>query len=218
MVDAPEPVEEGSPTQGSPVLEESPEDLPVVEDLAEDPFVIEELRKDYADEEYVPDDTAASDNDVYQLAEVSPEPEASHSEINEEDEIDSDSDSGILSVSISRQIIMPKPVKERAPVQTPAEARAEARAIPPTPKVYKSKIRKQPVPWTQDEIDALEAGLLRYRTSDWANIRKSSDILHSRTNVNLKDKARTEIKKLNKLGYYQPSQLGAYRFVHYPDP
>ncbi|KAI8976469.1 hypothetical protein BDB01DRAFT_347763 [Pilobolus umbonatus] len=58
------------------------------------------------------------------------------------------------------------------------------------------KRRKEAVPWTAEEVEALEVGILSYKGPYWASIRDFvKPRLDNRTNVQIKDKARNELKK-----------------------
>lgn len=78
----------------------------------------------------------------------------------------------------------------------------------------KQYTRKKPEPWTDDEVNALKRGLSHYNAPLWAAIRLYvHPALQKRTNMQLKDKARTELKKLERQGKTERSQLGVWQYV-----
>ncbi|KAI9334318.1 hypothetical protein BD770DRAFT_402485 [Pilaira anomala] len=80
------------------------------------------------------------------------------------------------------------------------------------------KIRKTTEVWTEEEIKALEEGLLKFRRPYWADIiRLAGPKLHRRTGPSLKDKARTMIRQLKRAGITRLEDMGPYRYVLSPD-
>lgn len=80
------------------------------------------------------------------------------------------------------------------------------------------KIRKTTEVWTEEEVKALEEGLLKLRRPYWADIiRLAGPKLHRRTGPSLKDKARTMIRQLKRAGITRIEDMGPYRYVLSPD-
>lgn len=81
------------------------------------------------------------------------------------------------------------------------------------------KLRKVHEPWTPAEVAALEQGLMEFKGSNhWQDIIDcSGGVLANRTNVQCKDKARTELKKLERRGITARNELGAWGYVKYPE-
>lgn len=82
----------------------------------------------------------------------------------------------------------------------------------------KQKLRAKAVPWTAEEVRALEDGLRSCKAPLWVKIiADASPKLQNRTNVQCKDKAKTELKKLERLGYTEKKDLGPYGYVKFPE-
>ena len=75
------------------------------------------------------------------------------------------------------------------------------------------RVRRARTTWTDEEVNAIEQGLLRYRGTCWSLILKDGQRIFNsiRTQVDLKDKARNEKKRRQRLGL----QLGG--FMYAPD-
>lgn len=80
------------------------------------------------------------------------------------------------------------------------------------------KDRKKPERWTDAEVDALKRGLSLVKAPRWTEIKiKMHPALQKRSNVQLKDKAKTELKKLARQGKTERSQLGVWQYVDHPE-
>ncbi|KXS18869.1 hypothetical protein M427DRAFT_178025 [Gonapodya prolifera JEL478] len=90
---------------------------------------------------------------------------------------------------------------------------------PPAQIIVKKKQPRQKKMWTQVEVDALERGLAKYGCG-WREILydiELGDILVNRSNVQLKDKARSEkerrIRNREALGVWEVASMLVFRLV-----
>lgn len=80
------------------------------------------------------------------------------------------------------------------------------------------KLRKIHEPWTPAEVEALKQGLMEFKGNHWQDIIDcSGGVLANRSNIQCKDKARTELKKLERRGITARNELGAWGYVKYPE-
>ncbi|KAI7896991.1 uncharacterized protein EV154DRAFT_490104 [Mucor mucedo] len=190
--------EEASPTneeEESPTNEE--EESPTNEEDAD----IDEIHSS-ADEENAPDE----DSDVYEGGDSPGESSAA-----ERNTAAGGDQKNVKEKNIQSRYIAVK----TSPIPEAAPKRKEEFTPPPEGyRMVKLFKRKVAVPWEQKEVDALEAGLSSIRHPSWAAIKSAyPEELARRDPVAIKDKARNELRKLERQGKTTAEELGPYQYI-----
>ncbi|KAI8075890.1 uncharacterized protein B0P05DRAFT_546822 [Gilbertella persicaria] len=147
-----------------------------------DPNDLKQMLFDYVDMRYTEIQNAKwTANNLMELDEDMYDPEEEFDELNE----DTDEDEQEM---------------RRAIMQSTQSSVKKTSNINSNASPFKHTSRKAPVPWTPEEIDALEMGLIQYKSRKWSDILKAYPVLKNRGQGQLKDKARSEIKRRERDG------------------